>query len=245
METDLARYVTELGLDEHRTYLLGIARPSVEILAAEAPVTRGCSKFGGAPDLPSGFEWPQHALGPYRFIGQINLADVPDGPHGLPAQGLLSFFYAYDDEGESFWGDPGYVRAYRFDDVGALGPVEPPAAVRFGGTATIAFRPGMDVPAWPWGDDAVAEWPIGESLQDAYGELVARLHPSGRWLGGYPHNPTLAYDPTPGPEWRSLLTLGSDDALEWGWHDGDTLVTFVEEERLRAGDFSRIASDAG
>ncbi len=62
---------------------------------------------------------------------------------------------------------------------------------------------------------------------------------------GYPHNNTLAFDPTPGPGWRSLLTLGSDDDLEWCWHDGDWLVTFIEETRLRAGDFSLIKSVAG
>jgi hypothetical protein len=65
------------------------------------------------------------------------------------------------------------------------------------------------------------------------------------YLLGYPFNTTLAYDPTPGPEWRSLLTLSSDDELEWCWHDGDWLVTFIEQQRLHAGDFSQIKSDAG
>lgn len=242
METDLSSYIGELGLDEHRDYLLGVARPSIEILTAKAPVTRGCSKFGGSPDVPAGFEWPHHALGPYRFIGQINLADLPAGPHGLPGGGLLSFFYADDENGESFWQDPDYVRVYRFDDAASLAPAEPPAAVRYGGTATLAFRPGMDVPPW---DAAIEEEPISNSLRNAYFTLEARLHPTGRYLLGYPHNPTLAYDPTPGPEWRSLLTLSSSDELVWNWHDGDTLVAFIEEQRLRAGDFSRIMSDAG
>ncbi|MGL4422095.1 MAG: hypothetical protein ACRCZF_15615 [Gemmataceae bacterium] len=42
-----------------------------------------------------------------------------------------------------------------------------------------------------------------------------------------------------------MLTLNSDDDLEWSWHDGDWLMTFIEEQRLRAGDFSQIRSDAG
>jgi uncharacterized protein DUF1963 len=245
MAADLAGYVAELGLDEHREYLLGIARPSVEIITADAPVTRGCSKLGGSPDLPAGFEWPHHELGPYRFIGQVNLADLPEGDHGLPGAGLLSFFYAHDENGESFWGDPDYVRAYRFDGVAALVPVEPPAAVRFGSTATLELQPGADVPPWPWDESAAKRWPIDESLRDAYWELRLRLHPGRRYLLGYPFNPTLGYDPTPGPGWRSLLTLDSDDALGWCWHDGDWLVTFIEEQRLRAGDFSQIMADAG
>ena len=245
MAGDLASYVSELGLDEHREHLLGIARPSIEILVAKARATKGCSKFGGKPDLPTEFEWPHHKLGPYRFIGQFNLADIPKGPHGLPVAGLLSFFYAHDEDGESFWGDPDYVRAYRFDNLDTLKPVEPPAAVRLGKTATLKFQLGADVPPWPWGEAAREKWSISEDQRDAYWELRCKLHPSNRYLGGYPFNTTLAYDPTPGPEWRSLLTLSSDDDLEWCWHDGDWLVTFIEEQRLRAGDFSQIKSDAG
>src|SRR5262249_33519287 len=84
MAADLASYVNELGLGEHSKFLLGIARPSVEIITAGDPVTRGCSKFGGSPDLPAECKWPHHKLGPYRFVGQINLADIPKGTHGLP-----------------------------------------------------------------------------------------------------------------------------------------------------------------
>lgn len=247
MASDLAGYVSKLGLGEHREHLLGIARPSVEILTAKARVAKGCSKFGGSPDLPADFQWPQHKLGPYRFIGQINFADIPTGRHGLPNGGLLSFFYAHDENGESFWGDPNYVRAYRFDKSDALKPVEPPAAVRLGSTAVLKFQLGVDVPPRPWpsNESAAKKWPISEDQEDAYWDLRCKLHPSGRYLLGYPFNTTLAYDPTPGPKWRSLLTLNSDDKLEWCWHDDDWLVTFIEERRLRAGDFSRIKSDAG
>jgi hypothetical protein len=52
-------------------------------------------------------------------------------------------------------------------------------------------------------------------------------------------------DLAPGPEWCSLLTLSSDDELGWCWHDDDWLVTFIEQQRLLAGDFSQIRADAG
>jgi hypothetical protein len=39
--------------------------------------------------------------------------------------------------------------------------------------------------------------------------------------------------------------VGSDDDLEWCWHDGDWLVTFIERERLAAADFATIKADAG
>jgi hypothetical protein len=245
MAADLAPYITEVGLGVHRKYLLGIARPSVEIITAGTPVTKGCSKFGGSPDLPTDFKWPHRKLGPYRFIGQVNLADIPKGPHGLPGSGMLSFFYAHDEDGESFWGDPDYVRVYRFDDLGAIKPVKPPAAVRLGSTAGVTFRLGADVPPWPQNEPAAKAWRIPAARRDAYWDLRLRLHPSRRYLLGYPLNTTLGYDPTPGSGWRSLLTLGSDDELEWCWHDGDWLVSFIEERRLRAGDFSQIKADAG
>jgi uncharacterized protein YwqG len=244
MTTDLASYLTELDLDEHRDFLSSLARPSVEIVATDVPVFNGCSKFGGLPDLPGNFEWPHHKLGPCRFIGQLNLADIPQGPHGLPIGGLLSFFYAFDEDGASFWRDPDFIRAYRFTDVGALKPTEVPAAVRLGATRTVKFQLGVDVPSWPFKKSA-KNWPISQSQRDDYWELRLRIHSSGQYLLGYPFNTTLAYDPTPGPEWRSLLTLSSNNQFEWCWHDGGRLVTFIEEQRLRVGDFSHIKADAG
>lgn len=245
MASDLASYIAELGLGEHREYLLNVARPSVEIITTQAPITEGCSKFGGSPDVPADFQWPYHKLGPYRFIGQFNLVDIPKGPHGLPLDGLLSCFYAHDENGESFSGDPDYVRIYRFENAGALRSVEPPTAVRLGLTSTVTFKLGAEVPPWPWDETAAKKWPIPESQRDAYRQLRRRLHLSGRYLRGYPFNTTLAFDPTPGPDWHSLLTLSSNDELEWCWHDGDWLVTFIEEQRLRAGDFAKIESVAG
>jgi hypothetical protein len=245
MTADLVRYVSAFGLDQHTEYLLGIARPSVEIVTESAPIDVGRSKLGGSPDVPPGFAWPHHGLGPYRFLAQVNLADVPRGPHGLAADGMLSFFYAHDDNGETFWGDPDYIRVYKFGDIHALAPELSPLAVRLGATSRIRFEAGTDLPPWPWDEPATTVWPIAKSYKEAYSELRLKLHPSQRYLLGYPLNTTLAYDPTPGPDWRSLLTVSSDEDLEWHWHDGDWLVTFIEEQRLRAGDFSQVSADAG
>ena len=69
--------------------------------------------------------------------------------------------------------------------------------------------------------------------------------PDEAYLLGYPGVSTLAYDPTPGPGWTSLLTLTSMKELDWCWHDGDFLHIFIERERLARADFTRLASDAG
>ena len=165
--------------------------------------------------------------------------------HALPRTGLLSFFYAHDEEGESFWQDPDYVRAYHFAEIETLQSRETPAAVRLGATMRVALTADVDVPPWPWDQSALARWPTAESMRDAYWEFRSELHPTGAYLLGYPFNTTLAYDPTPGPDWCSLLTLPSNDDLEWSWHDGDYLVAFIEKERLRQREFSRIKADAG
>src|SRR4051812_767463 len=108
MLTEMQQYITELELDEYREVLLAMANPSIELITSEFAITLGCSKFGGSPDLPTDFKWPHHQFGLYRFIGQLNLTELPANSSELPRQGLLSFFYAHDENGNAFWQDPDY-----------------------------------------------------------------------------------------------------------------------------------------
>jgi uncharacterized protein YwqG len=241
---ELNKHITDLALDRYREFLLKIARPSIELTASHAAITSGCSKFGGSPDLPAALKWPHHGLGPYRFIGQINLSEIPK-PSDFPKSGLLSFFYAYDEKGKLDSCDPDFVRVFYLERTDELRSVMPPEPVRLGSTSRIACERGADVPPWPYEDLEKETWPIDKSDQDAYWELRLRIHPSRRYLLGFPFNTTLAYDPTPGPEWRSLMTLSSNADMEWCWHDGDWLVTFIEDQRLLKADFSRIKAVAG
>ena len=229
MYTRFSECVRECGLDKYQDFPMGISRPSIELLSSDLPIISGCSKFGGSLDLPRSFAWPRHKFGDYRFIGQINLAELPRDVSSLPSTGLLSLFYAHDENAEFFWRDAGYIRADHFSSIEELQPHTPPGSVQFGGSARIAFEASRDVPAWSWwNDDWIKNWPIDESASDEYWDLRLRLHPSHRYLLGYPLNTTLAYDPTPGPEWHSLLTLSSDSAaMEWCWHDGDWLVGHI------------------
>lgn len=65
------------------------------------------------------------------------------------------------------------------------------------------------------------------------------------YLFGYPSYCTLGYDPTPGPDWVSLLTVRSSADLEWCWHDGDRLMVFIQAEQLQRKDFRMLKCDAG
>lgn len=77
------------------------AQPAIELsprAAADASIPVGGSKFGGAADLPREFTWPEGIKQPMAFLAQIDLAAASgfDRSGLLPREGLLSFFYAYD-----------------------------------------------------------------------------------------------------------------------------------------------------
>lgn len=155
--------------------------------------------------VPAGFSWPEHPDGHYAFVGQINFADLPEGPGRpaeLPASGLLSLFYGLDEKDNIFWRDD-----------------------------------------WPVDFDDLYDW---FEEREASGDLPRD------YLLGSPSWDSLGYDPTPNQEehpsrsrWRSLLTLQSHEELNWCGQDGARLMAFIEDDKLRTHDFSRLQVDCG
>ena len=230
-----------LAKDEQR--LRELLRPACDILRAEVAPGVGRSRFGGAPDRPLGTKWPEHRLGPYRFVGQLNLEQITPPVPELPPNGLLSLFVAEDPDGEFFWGDDGYIHAEYYSPSGpVLMPQAAPDVVCLGCQVGATFRPTIDL---PFDKFQLGDCRLDENLRDSYDALRDSLHQSGDYLLGYPSHRSLAYDPCPGPEWVPLITLASDDELEWCWHDGDKLMVFIERARLAALDFSNLRADAG
>ncbi|MBL8870995.1 MAG: DUF1963 domain-containing protein [Planctomycetaceae bacterium] len=229
--------------------LIRHARPRVVLVRDSTNRNHGIgnSRLNNDPDLPADFIWPQHALGPYRFLAQINLSEFPDGMPNAPRTGLLSFFFQYDENGECFWGDPGFVIARYFPTNQSLVRTRQPKEVDLGDPVAITLQSGIDLPNFnPFNTVLrVTDWPLDKSQAGAYEKLHYSWHEVDDYLFGYPNNHTLGYDPTPGLEWQSFLSLESDEELHWCWHDGDRLVTFIESDKLAKGDFSDIRSDAG
>jgi len=88
------------GFGAHVGAHVGVLRPWLRPRVgfsrrAETDAPIGASRIGGGPDVPAGFEWPNHKGRALDFLLQINLADVQGLQCGLdlPAQGVLSFFY--------------------------------------------------------------------------------------------------------------------------------------------------------
>ncbi len=84
--------------------LIELLRPTIALSATRAEdseIAIGASKFGGAPDVPQGFEWPTWNDKPLGFLAQINLEEVAafDVEELLPKSGLLLFFFFALDTG--------------------------------------------------------------------------------------------------------------------------------------------------
>lgn len=230
---------------KHKEYFRQVLRPAIDILKnKDAEPQLGCSRFGGAPDLPAGSEWPTYGMKPYRFLGQINFAEIPLIEASLPSKGLLSLFVADDNPDEDDYleaFEDGYVHAIYIPESVNLETISPPNSANVKATV-IEFSTTIDI---PYDEYQMKDWPFKEDENGLYTEVRDSLHKSSDYLLGYPSHYTLAYNPTPGAEWISLLTIDSDDDLEWCWHDGDKLMIFIEKERLENLDFTRLKSDAG
>ncbi len=80
----------------------------------DAQIPLGASKFGGAPDVPAGFEWPTWKGKSLGFCAQINLQEIVpfDVGNQLPDRGILLFFMALDEE-NPIWGEPNQREGWR------------------------------------------------------------------------------------------------------------------------------------
>ena len=96
------------ALAQRADFLRALLKPCVRITINQQGPNGAQSQFGGKPMVPPGFAWPQHAVGVYRFLGQINFAEIVNRPADLPDIGLLVLFYAESvpntpDDAEIFW----------------------------------------------------------------------------------------------------------------------------------------------
>ena len=119
-EAQRAQIVKELGEvapEPLRSRLSGMIRPAITLTTSfpSDDLTPLASKFGGAPDVPLGFEWPHFQDHPLDFVAQLNLEELVlfDVEERLPPSGLLSFWTNGAWGGEKEFGG---WRAFHFQE---------------------------------------------------------------------------------------------------------------------------------
>jgi uncharacterized protein YwqG len=154
------------------------------------------SRLGGLPALPTAVPWPKRNGRSLSFIAQIELSSQPKvaAQEGLPAEGLLLFFY---DAEQSTWGfDP--------KDTGSFAVIYAPEST-----------PATDVAEWPddlpehaqyracnltseetvalppWDSVLVEDLGLDREQLDAYQDVLEAASGEDAWssrglLGGYP-----------------------------------------------------------
>ena len=226
-----------------KTWFRKDIRPAVAIFPT--PTTNdkleiGQSPFGGLPHLPTDFEWPQCPGFPARFLAQINFAEVADSlatsHFDLPRDGWLVVFASgragiqpgceeCNEHGEivtipnltSLYYLPADSSLIKAEDqwdgcteYNDLGEQEREAAV-----CSLSFRDTFHLPDLDdASDDACDENDVCRYLFDSGSRYNLMGWACSSRSSGF----------CPGPEWRNLISLGSEhETLHWNWWDDDTL----------------------
>ena len=149
-------HLVDAGLARVADEIARLVRPCIRIHTTptnddEIPV--GVSKFGGLPDVPTDFSWPEWNGQPLAFLAQINLATIATNPIAkpLPSDGLISFFY---DCEQSTWGfdpkDKGSWRVYFFSNDSLHRTSSSVSLLEHAGYAScgLTFDDGLTFPGW-------------------------------------------------------------------------------------------------
>lgn len=86
---------------DYKALLERYCQSSIRIhISGTAADKLGGSRFGGKPDVPDDFAWPVYQNMPLTFLAQLSCEELSafDINNELPNTGLLSFFYALDNE---------------------------------------------------------------------------------------------------------------------------------------------------
>ncbi len=250
----IVRRLADRGLSRFSDLVCRLARPALRIVTnagndEQMPV--GCSKFGGFPDLPPEFAWPNgdHCRAIYNldtageqrlagFLGQINLDELADSAAArlLPDSGLLSFFGFQDLENDN--PDMIGVMAQWFPDRSSLVRREPPTELTQGNgcfaPAEIEFQEFLDLPSGsgPWKNDLHE---LDETDHEAFrfGTWENIYNVLGYAVG------TSADDPTPDKQSRHLIFIKGSELSDWLWPDMHIQID-VDDLRQRAFDRIRL-----
>ncbi|MGJ7907843.1 YwqG family protein [Actinopolyspora sp. H202] len=207
---------------------------------SEAGAPLGVSRFGGDALLPPDTTWPEHESRALELLAVLDLtALAPLNPElPLPHHGVLNLFYIENlRSGDSVAaGEYESCRVVRADPETAVRST-PPRSVQRHRERALYGRESFTIPDF---EDVVYELTdLSDTTAEAYDVLDdAETEPRHR-IGGWPklvQNPVL----DDSGEVHLLAQLDSDDRMDWCWGDSGSLYFLIEEQALKAGDFSRV-----
>jgi len=250
--------------------LSNLLRASLRLHGSSAYGAMGQSKFGGQPDLPSDFDWPEgHDGVPLAFLCQLNLAalNIPK-PSPLPASGLLYFFY---EAKEQPWGfepeDKGQWKViYIAKQVGLWGkdiPEDLPEGCLF---APIFLKSQVEVTLPDGSDEGICALGLSQPVKEIYTDALENWYGKEPWhrLLGNPqpiqaamqiecemvangidpasgyNHPNIASIASGAQQWRLLLQLDSDAETGMTWGDGGRLYFWIRQQDLKIRNFDDV-----
>lgn len=111
MNTPLQDLLHAAGLTRVSSEIEQVALPSIRLrthTVDETQLKPGITRFGGSPDVPPKWAWPEYNGSALPFVGQISLAELASYTtvSPLPASGILSFFFDVEAFFETWPRDP-------------------------------------------------------------------------------------------------------------------------------------------
>jgi len=103
MKEQMVNLFNRVGLSRVAIDLADLMKTSIRLKtekAEEKDISIGSCKFGGVPDLPMKWNWPEWEGKPLSFICQLNFKElnIHNIDEQLPISGILYFFYEADGQ---------------------------------------------------------------------------------------------------------------------------------------------------
>lgn len=236
-----------------------VALPSVRLRAHpidETQLSPGTTHFGGLPDTPPQWVWPEYNGSALAFVGQISLAEIASSitSSSLPHSGMLSFFFETWPRNPARWKveyiehTPSALQHVALPELLSRKRTYHPCAVACSLEWTLPHYDPYDPTSL---QRLGLSQPLTEEEMWAYfrlqdqlaGREGARYHtPLHRCLG---HPDPVQVDMSAdlggnASDWLLLLQVDSDGAPNTDWGDTGRIYYWIRKQDALLRDFSQV-----